>query len=264
MPGRAAPRITSACSAWRSRSCPPRTLAGDSGLAGHRRLDAPVRQRLSRGGDRISVGYGLTATVPRGDPRGPGSERPHAGWMTLICPDGELAKAEPKCLRQRLQHVAAKLLRHGRQTRSSSTANGHGPTRSPPRSSACARSRRAARRTSQLRLPRKRPAPAPSPTRFRSRKASRSPNGHRLPWSHPQDQDRRHHLDNGASRLLPFRGGRRPFCVAVVDGSVELSVSELDGEREQRVRPSAGPGHGSSPTCRLRRRSLFVERALRA
>jgi Transposase DDE domain group 1 len=38
-------------------------------------------------------------------------------WTKLICLDGELAKAEPKRLRQRLLHVAAKLVRHGRRTR---------------------------------------------------------------------------------------------------------------------------------------------------
>ena len=38
-------------------------------------------------------------------------------WMKLICLDGPLAKAEPKRLRQRLLHVAAKLVRHGRRTR---------------------------------------------------------------------------------------------------------------------------------------------------
>jgi hypothetical protein len=37
-------------------------------------------------------------------------------WMKLICLDGERAKAEPKRLRQRLLHVAAKLVRHGRRT----------------------------------------------------------------------------------------------------------------------------------------------------
>jgi len=37
-------------------------------------------------------------------------------WMKLICLDGELAKAEPKRLRQRLLHTAAKLVRHGRRT----------------------------------------------------------------------------------------------------------------------------------------------------
>jgi hypothetical protein len=37
-------------------------------------------------------------------------------WTRLICLDGELAKAEPKRLRQRLLHVAAKLARHGRRT----------------------------------------------------------------------------------------------------------------------------------------------------
>jgi hypothetical protein len=37
-------------------------------------------------------------------------------WTKLICLTGELAKAEPKRLRQRLLHVAAKLVRHGRRT----------------------------------------------------------------------------------------------------------------------------------------------------
>lgn len=37
-------------------------------------------------------------------------------WTKLICLDGELAKAEPKRLRQRLLHTAAKLVRHGRRT----------------------------------------------------------------------------------------------------------------------------------------------------
>jgi hypothetical protein len=38
-------------------------------------------------------------------------------WMKLVCLDGELATAEPKRLRQRLLHIAAKLVRHGRRTR---------------------------------------------------------------------------------------------------------------------------------------------------
>jgi len=37
-------------------------------------------------------------------------------WTKLICLDGELATAEPKRLRQRLLHTAAKLIRHGRRT----------------------------------------------------------------------------------------------------------------------------------------------------
>ncbi len=37
-------------------------------------------------------------------------------WTKLICLDGELQVAEPKRLRQRLLHVAAKLVRHGRRT----------------------------------------------------------------------------------------------------------------------------------------------------
>jgi Transposase DDE domain group 1 len=37
-------------------------------------------------------------------------------WMKLICLDGRLATAEPKRLRQRLLHTAAKLVRHGRRT----------------------------------------------------------------------------------------------------------------------------------------------------
>ncbi len=37
-------------------------------------------------------------------------------WIKLICLTGELASAEPKRLRQRLLHIAAKLVRHGRRT----------------------------------------------------------------------------------------------------------------------------------------------------
>ncbi len=37
-------------------------------------------------------------------------------WTKLICLTGELASAEPKRLRQRILHVAAKLVRHGRRT----------------------------------------------------------------------------------------------------------------------------------------------------
>ncbi len=38
-------------------------------------------------------------------------------WTKLICLTGELALAEPKRLRQRLLHIAGKLVRHGRRTR---------------------------------------------------------------------------------------------------------------------------------------------------
>jgi hypothetical protein len=38
-------------------------------------------------------------------------------WMKLICLDGQLATAEPKRLRHRLLHVAARVVRHGRRTR---------------------------------------------------------------------------------------------------------------------------------------------------
>jgi Transposase DDE domain group 1 len=38
-------------------------------------------------------------------------------WMKLICLTGELATAEPKRLRHRLLHVAARIVRHGRRTR---------------------------------------------------------------------------------------------------------------------------------------------------
>ncbi len=37
-------------------------------------------------------------------------------WTKLICLDGELQTAEPKRLRQRILHIAAKLVRHGRRT----------------------------------------------------------------------------------------------------------------------------------------------------
>mgnify|MGYP001246049563 CR=1 FL=1 len=37
-------------------------------------------------------------------------------WTKLICLDGELASAEPQRLRQRVLHIAAKVVRHGRRT----------------------------------------------------------------------------------------------------------------------------------------------------
>ncbi len=37
-------------------------------------------------------------------------------WTKLICLDGELASAEPKRLRQRVLHIAGKVVRHGRRT----------------------------------------------------------------------------------------------------------------------------------------------------
>jgi hypothetical protein len=36
-------------------------------------------------------------------------------WTKQICLDGELATAEPKCLRQRLLYVVAKVMRHRRR-----------------------------------------------------------------------------------------------------------------------------------------------------
>jgi hypothetical protein len=38
-------------------------------------------------------------------------------WTKLLCLTGELARAEPKRLRHRLLHVAARIVRHGRRTR---------------------------------------------------------------------------------------------------------------------------------------------------
>jgi hypothetical protein len=38
-------------------------------------------------------------------------------WTRLVCLEGELAKAEPKRLRNCLLHIAGKLIRHGRRTR---------------------------------------------------------------------------------------------------------------------------------------------------
>jgi hypothetical protein len=38
-------------------------------------------------------------------------------WTQALCLDGELAKAEPKRLRYRLLHVAARLAFHGRRAK---------------------------------------------------------------------------------------------------------------------------------------------------
>jgi hypothetical protein len=55
-------------------------------------------------------------------------------WLRLLALTPELDKAEPKALRYRLLHVAAKLTTGGRRRRLRIPRTGHGPTRSSPRS----------------------------------------------------------------------------------------------------------------------------------
>ena len=53
-------------------------------------------------------------------------------WLKLLALDGDLAKAEPKTLRYRLLHAAARLVRGGRRRTLKIAATGPGPTRSSP------------------------------------------------------------------------------------------------------------------------------------
>jgi hypothetical protein len=63
-------------------------------------------------------------------------------WLKLLALDGDFAKAEPKTLRYRVLHAAARLVRGGRKRRLKSRPPGHGPTRSPPRGTGSTRSRK--------------------------------------------------------------------------------------------------------------------------
>ena len=135
-------------------------------------------------------------------------------WTKLICLDGELAKAEPKRLRQRLLHVAGKLVRHGRRTQLKLDRDWPWSRRSPPRSRACARSPRSAEHR-----PRPRPPPhdhtaAPTSSACPKTSARRQHNTdpgpqaasrdhtplHRV--TPPRPKHGHHHADNGASRLV--------------------------------------------------------------
>ena len=63
-------------------------------------------------------------------------------WLKLLALDGDLARAEPKTLRYRVLHAAARLVRGGRRRRLKIRPPGRGPRRSPPRGGASARSRK--------------------------------------------------------------------------------------------------------------------------
>jgi hypothetical protein len=53
-------------------------------------------------------------------------------WTQTLLLDGELTKAEPKPLRYRLLHVAARLTRSARRRRLRIPTSGPGPPNSPP------------------------------------------------------------------------------------------------------------------------------------
>jgi hypothetical protein len=63
-------------------------------------------------------------------------------WPQRLLMTGELARCEPKRLRYRLLHIAARLSFHARKQRCASTPHGPGHKRSPTRSPAPERSRR--------------------------------------------------------------------------------------------------------------------------
>jgi Transposase DDE domain group 1 len=62
-------------------------------------------------------------------------------WLKLIALDGDLARAEPKTLRYRLLHAAARLVRGGRRRTLKIAANWPGPRSSSPPGNASAPSR---------------------------------------------------------------------------------------------------------------------------
>jgi hypothetical protein len=55
-------------------------------------------------------------------------------WLRLLCLDASLADAEPKTLRYRLLHTAARVVRGQRKRKIQFRRPGPGPTNSPPRS----------------------------------------------------------------------------------------------------------------------------------
>jgi hypothetical protein len=63
-------------------------------------------------------------------------------WLKLLALDGDLAKAEPKTLRYRVLHAAARLVCGGRRRRVKIQATWPWPRRSPPPGSASTRSRK--------------------------------------------------------------------------------------------------------------------------
>ena len=76
-------------------------------------------------------------------------------WAALLCLQGELALAEPKRVRQRLLHVAGRLVRSGRRVVLGCRAAGRGPRRWSRPSGGCGRCHRepvATRPSRQLRL----------------------------------------------------------------------------------------------------------------
>jgi hypothetical protein len=58
-------------------------------------------------------------------------------WAQRLLLDGALAVAEPKTLRYRLWHVAARIVRHAAGSSCACNAPGHGPSSSPGRSPGC-------------------------------------------------------------------------------------------------------------------------------
>ena len=169
-------------------------------------------------------------------------------WMKLICLDGELATAEPKRLRQRLLHVAGRLVRHGRRTRlrlqadwpwAPALAAAFAPPARPtstnlserPPGRHHRRPRRAA--ASLCRCPR----PAQNRPAQRIRTAAKPPpTASRRPGQHVHlntSRSRHHRRENGASRL--------GLCIAPF-ASVSPAASETlaadGGCRTNGVRPA--------------------------
>jgi hypothetical protein len=113
-------------------------------------------------------------------------------WLKLIALDGDLARAEPKTLRYRLLHAAARLVRGDAAGPSRSPPPGPGPPRSPPPGSASRPSR----------IPSDQPQPVPATRKgttrgpWNPRQPARQP-GHRHtpalksgPGNPPDDRQR--------------------------------------------------------------------------
>ena len=189
----------------------------------------------------------------------------------LICLTGKLAKAEPKRLRQRLLHVAGKLVSHGRRTQLKLDRDWPCPERSPPRSRACARTPRSAETTA--------PAGPPTTTTPTDRlacpkttfsPATATPSTSRAPptpraRTHQPDPTRHHSAITASrhtpaarellavGRCLPRDGGSRTNDVAVVIVT-HRSVTPVSPLicREQSIRTTTARAYDRATSYRRR------------
>ena len=168
-------------------------------------------------------------------------------WTQRLLLTGELAKAEPKRLRYRLLHIAARLAFHARTATCTSRPPGPGPSSSPPRSSAWPRFPRQPdtgpagthddNRTPQAARPAKRarkPPPGPpkqcQPVRDRLNRPRRRP-----PPTRYQPRDPKHSPQAGSCTIRasgPFGRMLEP------DRQIAPAVQTRQSGRRERVRAS--------------------------